>query len=227
MYFVIFFATYLVVGNLLHRVIFREIKPDISTHFRPGQEFYSKTEGFRQRVTKQENGFVYGSLVAEPFAAGPPRHIHVGFDEIFEIENGELTIWVDGEIKKLRPGQVLHIPRGVPHKPYNETGEAVRLKGTFAFPEAFAFHLQQVYGYMDSHPDFMHSPKTLLLMSLLQPAGFDSYLVDGPPVFIQQTMGYVVGPLARLLGYRSYHEDYDFPDKEETTDIFTERTTQH
>lgn len=209
MYALILIGLYLVVGNLLHRVVFRERTPDISTYFQPGQEFYSKAEGFRQKVARQENGFVYGTLEAEPFAAGPPRHIHTGFDEIFEIENGELTIWVDGEVKKLRPGQVLHVPKGVPHKPYNETGETIRVKGSFAFPEKFAFYLQQVYGYMDSHPDYLKSPKTMLQMSLLQPAGFDSYIADGPPVLVQKAMGFVVGPLARLLGYRSYSERYD------------------
>ncbi|MBD0331900.1 MAG: cupin domain-containing protein [Chitinophagaceae bacterium] len=217
MYLLIFIGTYLVIGNLLHRVIFREKKPDISTYFKPGQEFYSKAEGFRQKVIKQENGFVYGTLEAEPFAAGPPKHIHNGFDETFEIENGELTIWVDGEVKKLRPGQVLHVPKGVPHKPYNETGDTIRIKGSFAFPEKFAFYLQQVYGYMDNNPGFMKSPKTILQMSLLQPAGFDSYIADGPPVFIQKAMGFVVAPLARLLGYRSYYEQYDVQKNKEAT----------
>ena len=216
MYLLIFIGAYLLVGNLLHRVVFREKHPDISRHFKPGQEFYSKTEGFLQKVTKQENGFVYGTLEAEPFAAGPPKHIHDGFDEIFEIENGELTIWVDGEVKKLHPGEKLLIPKGTPHKPYNETGETIRLKGSFAFPEKFAFYLQQVYGFMDNNPNFMNSPKTLFQMSLLQPAGFDSYIADGPPVFIQKAMGFVVSPLARLLGYRSYNEHYDIKNNKAT-----------
>lgn len=124
-YFFIALATYLVAGNLLHRVIFPEKRPDVNGFFKPGDEFYSKTEGFRQKVIKQENGFVYGTLEAEPYAAGPPRHIHDSFDETFEIENGELTIWVDGEIRKLRPGEKLFIPKGTPHKPYNETADTV------------------------------------------------------------------------------------------------------
>jgi mannose-6-phosphate isomerase-like protein (cupin superfamily) len=215
MYLLIFIGAYIIIGNLLHRVVFPQKHPEISRHFKPGQEFYSKSEGFLQKVIKQENGLVYGTLEAEPFAPGPPKHIHNGFDEIFEIENGELTIWVDGEVKKLHPGEKLMIPKGTAHKPYNETGETIRLKGSFAFPEKFAFYLQQVYSYMDRNPDFMSSPKTLFQMSLLQPAGFDSYLADGPPVIIQKAIGYVVGPLARLLGFRSYHEQYDIKNREQ------------
>ncbi len=209
----LFFAAYLLLGNLLHRVVFPEPKPDVSTHFRAGQEFYSQTEGFRQTVLKQENGFVHVHLTVDPFAGGPPKHIHDTFDETFAIENGELTVWVDGEIKKLRPGQVLHIPKGTPHQPYNETADTIRLKGSFPFPENFAFYLPQVYGYMDSHPDFARSPKTVLQMSLFQSAGFDSYIADGPPMAVQKALGFVVSPLARLLGFKSYYPEYAIPKK--------------
>jgi hypothetical protein len=145
----------------------------------------------------------------EPFAPGPPKHVHENFDETFEIANGELTIWVNGEVKKLHPGEKLFIPKGTPHQPYNETADTIYSKGTFAFPEKFAFHLQQVYGFMDKNPDFAKSPKTLFQMALFQGAGFDSYIVDGPPVFVQKTMSYVVSPLARVLGYKSYYKEFD------------------
>lgn len=94
MAFLIFMTSYLVIGNLLHRIVFPEKKPEVSGWFKPGQKFYSKTEGFRQTVLKQENGFVHCLLEIEPFAGGPPKHIHTEFDEKFEIENGELTVCV-------------------------------------------------------------------------------------------------------------------------------------
>ena len=209
LYTLVFFSAYLVVGHLCHRVIFPEKKPEVSTYFQPGQQFYSKSEGFRQIVSKQENGHVHGTLVVEPFAPGPPKHIHSDFDETFQIENGELSVWIDGVVKKLKPGEVLHIPKGTPHQPFNETADTIRLKGTFAFPEKFAYALPHVYGVMDSDPDFVKSPAVLFQMALFQDAGFDSYLAEGPPVFIQKTMGFIVTPIARLAGYKSYYEEYD------------------
>jgi mannose-6-phosphate isomerase-like protein (cupin superfamily) len=205
----ILFASYLVIGNLLHRVIFPEKSPEVSTWFRPGQEFYSKTEGIRQTVQKQENGHVYCSAEFEPFAGGPPKHIHANFDETFEIENGELTIWVNGEIKKIHPGDVLHIPKGTPHKPYNETADTIRTKGSIAFPEKFAFSLVQVYTVADSLPGLDRSPKAIFQMALFQSNGFDAYLYEGPPVFIQKATGFVVSPLSRLLGYKSFYKEND------------------
>jgi hypothetical protein len=149
----------------------------------------------------------------EPFAGGPPKHIHTDFDEFFAVSNGELSVWVDGKVIKLHPGDSLFIPRGTPHKPFNETADTIRTKGAFAFPEKFAYHLPQVYGVMDNTPGFGKSPGTLLQMSMFSSVGFDSYLAEGPPVFIQKTMSFLLVPLTRMLGYRSYYKEYDIRDK--------------
>jgi len=111
MYILIALVAYLAIGYLFHLVIFPEKKPEVSTYFKPGQQFYSKVERVRQTIVKQENGHVFCSAAIEPFADGPPKHIHTQFDEVFEISNGELTLWVNGEIKKIHPGEKLHIPK--------------------------------------------------------------------------------------------------------------------
>ncbi|RFS17552.1 cupin domain-containing protein [Emticicia sp. C21] len=209
MVFLILLSSYLIIGNLLHRIVFPEEKPAVAGWFKPGQEFYSKAEGFRQTIVKQEDGFVHCLLEIEPFAGGPPKHIHTEFDEKFEIENGELTVWVNGEIKKIRPGEVLNIPKGTPHRPYNETADTIRIKNPIAFPEKFAFNLIQVYGAMDSRPAFEQSSDIAFRMAMFQTSGLDSYVAEGPPVFIQKAMGFVLAPALRLFGYRSYYKNYD------------------
>ena len=62
---------------------------------------------------------------------------------------------------------------------------------------------------MDEYPGILQSPKAPLQMSLFASAGFDSYVADGPPVMAQKTMGFVIAPLARMMGYRSYYQRYD------------------
>ncbi len=207
MYFLILLGSYLVIGYLFHAVLFPEQKPDIATYFTPGDVFYSKTEKIKQTVVKQEKGFVYCTASIEPFAPGPPEHVHHGFDEVFEITNGELSLLVNGEVKKIRPGDKLHIPKGTPHKPFNETADTIYTKELIAFPEKFAFHLAQVYGLMDKK-GLGKSPGTMLQLSLMTHAGFDSYLA-GPPLMAQRVMGFLLTPAARLLGYRSFYPAYD------------------
>jgi mannose-6-phosphate isomerase-like protein (cupin superfamily) len=209
MYILIAISLYLVIGYFLHLVVFPENKPEVATYFKPGQQFYSKHEGFRQTVQKQENGYVYCSVDIEPFAGGPPKHIHTGFDETFEVKQGELSVWMDGKVFKLRPGDTLHVPKGVPHKPYNETADTVTMNRLAIFPEKFAYHLTQAYGLMDDKPDFGKSAATVMQMSLLSSEGFDSYLAEGPPVPLQKTMSFLLTPLTRLLGYRSFYPKYD------------------
>jgi hypothetical protein len=151
---------------------------------------------------------VYCKAEIGPFAGGPPVHIHSSFDETFEVENGELSVMVNGEVKKLHPGDKLFIPRGTPHKPFNETADTIRVKGVVEFPEHFAYYLSQVYGIMDHDPKFGKSIGTMFQMSLFTNLGFDSYMGDGPPVFIQKVTGFLVTPLARALGYKSYYPAY-------------------
>lgn len=202
-------AVYLMIGYLFHLVIFPEKKPGVATYFKQGQEFYSKAEGVAQKVARQENGFVYCDLEVHPFAPGPPKHIHTGFDESFEIRNGELSIWVDGEIKRIKPGEVVHIPKGTPHKPFNESADTIHLKKEFPLPEQFAFGLSQVYGLMDHHPDFGKMPAMVFIMAPIQQSGFDSYLAEGPPVPIQKVMNFLITPTARLMRFRSYYDEYN------------------
>ena len=208
-------AVYLIIGYLFHLVIVPEKKPGVTTYFKGGQTFYSKAEGVLQTVAKQENGLVYCDLEVQPFAPGPPMHIHTHFDETFEIENGELSIWVNGEIKRITPGEVVHIPKGTPHKPFNETPDTIHVKKEFPLPEHFAFGLSQVYGLMDHHPDFGKMPAMIFMMAPINQSGFDSYLAEGPPVPIQKTINFLVTPAARLMGFKSYYKEYNINNKHE------------
>jgi mannose-6-phosphate isomerase-like protein (cupin superfamily) len=208
MYFLLLIPAYLLVGYVCHYLIFPEKKPDIRNYFKPGQQFYSKAEGVLQTVLRQEGAVVYCKAVIEPFAPGPPKHTHANFDEYFAIENGELSMWLGKEVKKIHPGETLKIPRGVAHKPFNETAETIYVKGAVPFPEKFAFYLCQIYGAFDKNPGLAHPFKAILQMSLFQRSGFDSYIVDGPPAFVQKLTGFLVLPLARLLGYKSYYPEF-------------------
>lgn len=218
------FVGYLAIGYLFHLIIFPEKKPEISTYFHAGDEFTSEAEGFYQSVVAQHDGMVYCNLVVSPYAPGPPKHIHSSFDEYFEVQNGEMSVWVDGEVKKIKSGEVLHIPEGTPHQPLNETADTIHLKESFAMPEKFAFHLSQIYGLMDNHPKFGKMPAMLFMLAPLHLAGFDSYLHEGPPVFVQKLSSFLLTPISRVLGYKSYYQQYDV--NRSKKDVFNQTSTR-
>lgn len=202
---------YLGIGYFLHLVVFPEYKPDISNYFKPGDEFNSKAEGLRQTVIKQENGKVYCRIEVEPHAEGPPLHIHTKFDEIFIGGDHPLNILVGKEEKILSPGEKMLIPMGTPHKPYNKSDSTVMLTMTenAAFPEEFAVYLSQVYGFIDESEDNMKPPTIIFQMAMFTQY-FDSYIGEGPPVIVQKSLYFLLVPLARSLGYKSYYQKYGY-----------------
>jgi mannose-6-phosphate isomerase-like protein (cupin superfamily) len=55
----------------------------------------------------------------DPGAKPPPAHLHPSQDEEFVVQSGRMTAWIDGEERRLEPGDRLLIPRGTPHKMWN------------------------------------------------------------------------------------------------------------
>ena len=206
----IIFIAYLALGYLFHLIIFPEQNPDIKNYFAPGDVFHSKLEGLKQTVIKQENGKVYCRIEVEPFAKGPPLHIHTGFDEIFIGGDKPISIMVGKEEKILLPGEELIIPKGTPHKPFNKTNSMATLmmEDEAAFPEKFAVYLSQIYAYMDESPSNMKMPKIVFQMAMFN-QHFDSYLGEGPPVAVQKILYFTIVPAARLMGFKSYYKKYE------------------
>jgi len=201
---------YILLGALVDRVIFPEAEPGAEYYPPEGFVFTSRTEGFRQTVLKHENDLVWGELVLEPHAAGPPEHIHTTFAEKFIVAEGTLSLLVNGEKKLLRPGETFLVVPGTPHKPFNETGAPVVVRGPFepeyAIPAQFSVFLTQAYGFFDEAEANNRPPKALLQMSRFSPK-YDSWLT-APPVPLQKTLFFIIGPTARLLGYRTFYEKY-------------------
>ena len=50
-----------------------------------------------------------------PAGSGPPRHVHDDADESFVMLTGHADFWVQGEIRRLGPGESLFVPRGAEH----------------------------------------------------------------------------------------------------------------
>ena len=205
-----FVLAYILIGALLDKVVFPEAEPDASFYPREGQVFVSKGEGFRQTILKREGGLVWTELVMEPYAPGPPEHIHTSIPEKFMVAEGTLSLLVNGEKKILRPGESLLVNPGTPHKPFNETDSRVVVKGQltpeYAVPEWFAVFLTQAYGFFDESESNNQFPKALLQMSRFSPK-YELWLAS-TPVALQKAVFFVIGPTARLLGYRNHYEKY-------------------
>ena len=50
-----------------------------------------------------------------PAGFGPPRHLHRQDDEIFLIEQGAIALWTPHECRTAGPGDVVMLPKVIPH----------------------------------------------------------------------------------------------------------------
>lgn len=196
---------YLGIGYLFHSVVFPETKPDPETYFEIGDQFGSDRVGDQITVIGEKGEDLLVELRFAPHAEGPPLHVQTGWDETFKAVSGTLGLIVHGEEKELEPGEEFTVRRGVPHKPYNPTGEPIVCQANM--PTQFVVYLSQVYGYIDEDEKNMEPPRMIFQMALFNQY-FDSYLGEGPPVFIQKALNFFLIPIARLMGYRSFYEKH-------------------
>jgi mannose-6-phosphate isomerase-like protein (cupin superfamily) len=146
--------------------------------------------------------------VIKPRTGKADAHVHLDFDETYEILSGTATLEREGRSETAGKGERAEVPRGTPHRnPYNETGEDLRLRhrvspgGPFAdaFVSALGHHTEN-----DTVNDQGEFPD-LQLFVVLHATRAQSYLA-GPPVWLQRP----VIPLAAMIGrWRGYRPSYD------------------
>ena len=88
-----------------------------------------------------------GALVASVERRGcePPLHRHRNEDEIVYVLEGALTFYLDGELRALRAGDCLLLPRGVEHG-YRVESEEARLL-TVVMPAGLEGYYMEVGGH--------------------------------------------------------------------------------
>jgi mannose-6-phosphate isomerase-like protein (cupin superfamily) len=198
---IVLFVWFGLVGLIMNH-IFPASSETLAQQLTPGYRFSGKQEGFSHSVTKVHNGWVWLRSELAPHAPGPPEHIHESFDETFRVEKGTLSLMLNGKKTELKAGESITIPRGTPHKPFNETNEIVVLYDSTGkagtMPVEFAAGLSALYIEMDKAGD----PKSgsVLLQLAAQGNSFDTWVTEAPGG-VQKFMRWMLGPVARLCGY--------------------------
>jgi mannose-6-phosphate isomerase-like protein (cupin superfamily) len=206
--FVWLLVIYIVVGYFLHRVVFPEYKPNLNGYFEPGDVLYSKSDGVRETVMLQINGHLIMARELEPHAAGSPLHVHQAFDEMYEASEMPVQMQIGRQMFILLPGEKILVRRGVPHRLFNETDSTVVVFVSEAgIPVQYAVYLNQLYCYLDKDTEQQNRFADLMQMSMFSQY-LDSYSINGTPVLLQRFVHFLIRPAARLMGYKSYYEEF-------------------
>jgi mannose-6-phosphate isomerase-like protein (cupin superfamily) len=92
------------------------------------------------RVLGESEGMAFCELTVPAHFAGPPPHIHHGFDEALYVQSGALTMVKDREEPVPVPvGGLILASRGVRHTFANPHDEPARVIGVWSPASAMAF----------------------------------------------------------------------------------------
>ena len=82
-------------------------------------------------------------FVTPPATAGPPLHLHRGWDEAFYVLDGEMTFLIDRRTSKAPAGSFVFVPRGILHTFWNESAAPARQLTVFT-PAGIEAYFEEV-----------------------------------------------------------------------------------
>ncbi|PWJ53571.1 Cupin domain-containing protein [Quadrisphaera granulorum] len=77
-------------------------------------------------TTKVESEQTYAWHSFDPPSTGVPPHVHPTQDEFIYVLDGVYTLYLDGGWTQAGPGDLVRMPKGLPHAYYNRREEAAR-----------------------------------------------------------------------------------------------------
>ena len=136
----------------------------------------------------------------------PVTHLHPQQSERFEMSSGRFWIERKGEVNVMGPGDTITIAQGEPHTWWNEGAETAHMRVTFTPALNTETFLEQFFGLCnDGRAKADGTPAFLQIMAMAN--RFQIY-VAGPPIIVQKCLSFVLGGIARMLGYKSFYPEY-------------------
>ncbi len=179
---------------------------------RRGQVLINPASGERAVVREgtDENGGqrLVVDLHLRPGGGMTGRHYHPSIHEKFTVLGGTIRFTLNGTERIAAVGETVDIAPGAVHDFWN-VGESEAVARVEVEPAArFVELIQNGFGLaQDGKTDAKGRPN-LLQISLLAPEFADVIRYVQPPPAAQRILFTVLGPLARLLGYRGSYPEY-------------------
>jgi mannose-6-phosphate isomerase-like protein (cupin superfamily) len=136
-----------------------------------------------------------GSL--PPHREGPPLHVHYVEDEDARVISGRLSADVGGQRVNIGPGELARLPRGVPHRWWNDGDGVLELKGFMGPVVDFDRCVQAVFEVMNAGAP--NRPSLFYLAHLALRHRRTQATLIMPPV-VQAVLFRVVVAIGTLLG---------------------------
>jgi len=166
-------------------------------------EIFNPRTGQRMRFEGVAGGDLLRIETTNPPGPAEPEHVHPKQESSAEVVAGVLHFSVRGAVRSVGPGEKIVIPAGTPHYFWNGGEEAVRaIQEVRPALRTEAFFRTYFALARDGKTDAQGMPPLLQLVALV-PAFGDEIRPTRPPWPVLRLLAAVLGPLARLRGYRA------------------------
>ncbi len=134
-------------------------------------------------------------------------HIHLLQKESFKILSGRLTYFLNGEKNHVNAGEEIVLPKNKAHNHYNMDDEPTEFIQTITPGIDVDFFLENLFGMINDGK--VKGGKLPFLQAMVTARYLESpsRLAD-IPMGIQNVLISILGPTARLLGYRAIYKKY-------------------
>jgi quercetin dioxygenase-like cupin family protein len=134
-------------------------------------------------------------------------HIHILQDESFQVISGRLTYFLDGKRHYLNAGEQMTLPKNKAHNHYNTDDKDAEYIQTISPGIDVDYFLENLFGMINDGK--VKNGKLPFLQAMVTGKYLDSpsrlaAIPSGPQNFLIN----ILGPLARLLGYRAIYKKY-------------------
>ena len=169
---------------------------------------------FRQTAQVTQGTLLQFDDVLQAGGIGPPEHIHPHQEEHFQVIKGSMGVRIGGQEQTLRAGESINIPAGVAHTWWNAGDDELHQITEFRPALKLETFFETFFGLArDGKCDKVGQP-SFLQISVMVPE-YDIYL-SRPPMLMQKVLFAVLGPVARLSGYRASYPQYSRPEASPT-----------
>ncbi|NNF36275.1 MAG: cupin domain-containing protein [Saprospiraceae bacterium] len=136
-----------------------------------------------------------------------PDHIHLNQDETFEIFQGTMTYTLNGKEHEIKAGESIMLQRNVPHNHYNLSDEPLVFLQTIEPAYDIDYFFETLVGLTNDGKVVNGQMKFLQAMAIGKYLNSPSMLASIPRG-IQRVLINIMGPIARMLGYRALYPKY-------------------
>ena len=177
---------------------------------RTGQTIENPVTGERVTVrrTSADTGgeLVVIDVVVEPDGAVAAAHVHPSQEERFTVHAGELEMKLRKQTIVARPGDVILVPAGTPHRFRNVGGTQARFTCEVQPALGFESLLETMFALANDGKTNRKGMPNPVRLAVIARAHFDTVRLPFPPAWMQR-IGLALGaPLGRLLGYTPTYE---------------------